>query len=310
VVQASERRRRRGPLDPLECVLCLVHGRLQSLRGDLGLEARMLGYIASLVAKWSSRTDVFVESYDYMLRLLGELDPYRSRKERLNAAAAKIVAGLSIDEMDAAELLSLMAAANGVDIDMPGYRVDDSRVFRGLRDQPQWLGVSAEEAAERVAAAERIVVVLDNAGEAVVDVVAASRLAGLAGARLYLVARSLPYEVDVTVREVVEIRDRYAPRAEVVGTGGRFPVFSPRSSPEARRLLQGRNTVVLAKGIANLEAYMDNPSSVADGVFPLFLLRAKCGPLAQFFDVALADPVAAAGDWVLARLREKLGERI
>jgi len=300
----------RGPLDPLECVLCLVHGRLQGLRGDLGLEARMLGYIAGLVARWSSRTDVFVDSYDYMLRLLGDIDPYRGRKERLNRAAERLLPSLGIEEMDAPGLLSLMAAANGVDIDMPGYRVDDSRVFRGLGDAPQWLGVEPWEAAEALEKAERLVLVLDNAGEAVIDVAAAARLARLTGSRLYLVARSLPYEVDVTASEAVELRDRYAPGAAVVATGGRFPVFSPRSSPEARELLRGRNTVVLVKGIANLEAYMDNPGSVGEDALPLFLLRAKCSPLARFFDAAIADPVVAAGVWVLTRLREYLGELV
>ena len=299
---------RRGPLDPFECVMCLVHGRLQGLRGRLELEARMLGHIAGLVARWSSRTDVFVESYDYMLRLLGDLDPYRGRKEALNRRALELLPSLPLGEMGASDLVALMAAANGVDIDMPSYRADDRRVFRGLRDQPQWLGTSPGEVEGLLHRAERIVVVLDNAGEAVIDVAAAARLAEMTGARLYLVARSLPYEVDVTLAEAAEIRDRLAPGAELVGTGGRHPVFHPRSSDEARRLLSARNTVILVKGIANLEAYMDNPGSVGDQAQPLFLLRAKCLPLARFFDTALAEPVAATGSWVLSRLRKQLGE--
>ena len=300
----------RQPLDPLECVLCLVHGRLQQLRGRLDLEARMLGYAASLVARWPSRTDVFVESYEYLIRLLGGADPYPERRRRLNEAALRLIKSIPVAEMSIDELLSLMAAANGVDIDMPGYRVDDSRVFRGLREHPQWLGVGAEEAAEAVEKAREIVVVLDNAGEAVFDIAAARWLAEATGARLYLVARSQPYEVDVTLSEAAALAEKLAPEAVLVGTGGRYPVFHPRSRWEARRLLRGPGRLVLVKGIANLEAYMDNPESVGEGAAAFFLLRAKCSPLARFFDVALADPVIATAKWVTSRLSKHLGNSV
>ena len=300
----------RRPLDPLECVLCLVHGRLQQLRGRLDLEARMLAYAASLVARWPSRTDVFVESYEYLIRLLGGADPYVERRRRLNEAAMRLLKNVPVAEMDTAELLSLMAAANGVDIDMPGYRVDDSRVFRGLREHPQWLGTGPKEAAEALEKAREIVLVLDNAGEAVFDIAAARRLAEAAGARLYIVARTQPYEVDVTLTEAAALAEKLAPEAVLVGTGGRYPVFHPRSSWEARRLLRGAGRLVLVKGIANLESYMDNPESVGEGADALFLLRAKCSPLARFFDVALADPVAATAEWVTTRLRKYLGNSI
>jgi uncharacterized protein with ATP-grasp and redox domains len=306
-VVAERREAKRKPLDPLECVLCLVHGRLQQLGGRLDLEARMLGYIAGLVARWSSRTDVFVDSYEYLTRLLGGRDPYGERRRLLNERALRLLPRLGLDEMDAPGLVSLMAAANGVDIDMPGYLVDDSRVFRGLSEQPQWSGTGPEELEQLLARTREIVLVLDNAGEAVFDIAAASRLARLTGARLYLVARSRPYEVDVTASMVAELKHRLAPEAVLVETGGRYPVFHPRSAPEARRLLRGRGRLVLSKGIANLEAYMDNPGSVGEGAEALFLLRAKCGPLARFFGVALADPVVVTGDWVVSRLHSLQG---
>jgi len=297
----------RGPLDPFECVLCLVHGRLQQVAGRLDLEARVLGHLAGLVARWRSRTEVFVESYGYLERLLGR-DIYAEKRRRLNEAALGLLDGLGLEARSALGLVELMAAANGVDIAMPGYRPSMDKVFRGLGEQPTWLGAGPGNVDSLRGSVENLVVVLDNAGEAVIDIAAASRLASRLGAgRLYLVARSEPYEVDVTVREASELASRLAPGAAVVGTGGRYPVFYPFSSMEARRLLRLPRSLVLVKGIANLEAFMDYPGSLGEGVRALFLLRAKCGPLSRFFGVAFAEPVVASADWVLERLRSWRG---
>jgi len=295
--------RRRGPLDPLGCVFCLVYGRLQPLAGDRGKQARMLAKAAELVARWPSRTTVFVESYEYLENLVGVYNLYRKRKEALNKAALEALEALDPGSMTVAELFSFMAAANGVDIPMPGYTPGVEKLIRGLRDRPVWLGLS-EEAAERLlGAAERIVAVLDNAGEAVFDIAAAAELSRRSGKPLYIVARGEPYEVDVTLEEAVGIAAKLAPRARVVSTGGRYPVFHPRASAEARRLL-GRGSLVLVKGIANLEAFLDYPESVEGNGSIVFLLRAKCEPLARLFGVGRAEPVVAAPAWLLRRVRE------
>ena len=297
----------RGPLDPFECVLCLVHGRLQQVAGRLDLEARVLGHLAGLVARWRSRTEVFVESYEYLERLLGR-DIYEERRRRLNEAALGLLDKLGLRGRSASSLVELMAAANGVDIAMPGYRPSMDKVFRGLGEQPTWLGAGPGDVEALAGGVESLVVVLDNAGEAVIDIAAAAELARRLGAsRLYLVARSMPYEVDVTAREASVLASRLAPGALVVGTGGRYPVFYPYSSDEARRLLRLPRSLVLVKGIANLEAFMDYPGSLGEDVRALFLLRAKCGPLSRFFGVAFAEPVAASAPWVLERLRSWRG---
>ncbi len=294
----------RKPLDPFECVLCLVHGRLQRVAGDLMLEARVLARIAQLVAEWPSRTDVFVRSYEYLESLLGGVDLYADRKRRLNEAGLSVARRLPLGEMSSAEISGLMASANGVDISMPGYRPDDSRVFKRLGDQPYWLGLGHSEFERLLAAAETLVLVLDNAGEAAVDIAAARELAERAGAELVLVARERPYEVDVTLQEAAALADVLAPEARLIGTGGRLPVFHPRASSEARSLLRGHGKLVLVKGIANLEAFMDYPWSVSGGARAVFLLRAKCTPLARLFDVALAEPVVVSDNWVRERLKE------
>jgi len=292
-------KRLREPLDPLDCVLCLVYGRLQFLAGDRERQARMLAKAAELVARWPSRTTVFVESYDYLEKLVGVKDLYRDRKNALNKAALEALGALGIDSMSTPELLSLMAAANGVDIPMPGYTPGIEKLLRGLRDRPVWLGISEHDIDRLLEAAERIVVVLDNAGEAVFDIAAAWQLATKYGKPLYMVVRSEPYEVDVTRDEAVGLAAKIAPRAWIISTGGRYPVFHPRAAKEARKLL-GHGSLILVKGIANLEAFLDYPETVAHAIF---LLRAKCKPLARLFDVGHADPVVVSSTWLLKKVR-------
>ena len=289
---------RRGPLDPVDCVLCLVHGRIQQVRGRLDLEARVLARAAELVAEWRSRTDVFVDSYEYLLRLLGG-DPYREVRLSLNRAAMEYLDSSGIEVRGAEQALELMAAANGIDIPMPGYKPSFENLVSRLREKPALRGLrSLGDLASDV---ERVVVVLDNAGEAVFDIYAGRVLAEEAGAELVLVAREEPYEIDVTLSEARDLAKRLAPKARLVGTGGRFPVFHPRASQEARRLVEDRSALGIVKGIANTEAYMDfhDRVRVYRGVF---LLRAKCRPLVRFFDVGFADPVAASPRWIVERM--------
>jgi len=281
-------------------VLCLVHGRIQQLGGRLDLEARMLARVAELVAEWRSRTDVFVESYEYLLRLRGG-DPYMEARRSLNLSAMRYLDSVGVEVGSPEQALELMAAANGIDIPMPGYEPSFERLVSRLRERPVLRGLrSLGELLDRV---ERLVVVLDNAGEAVFDVYAARRLAETLGSELVFVARSEPYEIDVTLAEARELARRLAPGARVVGTGGRAPVFHPSASREARRLLEEPGTLVIVKGIANMEAFLDYGRGLRVAR-SLFLLRAKCSPLARFFDVGFADPVAATGRWLLHRLEE------
>jgi uncharacterized protein with ATP-grasp and redox domains len=196
-----------------------------------------------------------------------------------------------------------MAAANGVDIPMPGYTPGIEKLIRGLHDKPAWLGVSEEAVEKLLRGVERIVAVLDNAGEAVFDIAAAAQLARRSGRPLYVVVRGEPYEVDVTRDEAVDIAAKIAPEAWIVSTGSRYPVFHPRASEEARRLL-GRGSLVLVKGIANLEAFLDYPESIAGADSVLFLLKAKCEPLARLFGVGHAEPVVASPSRLLKRVQE------
>lgn len=296
----GERSPARPPLDPVECLVCLIHGRLQQVSGSLRMEADVLAYAAGLVASWPSRTEVFVSSYEYVERLIGVRDYYRSRKEELNKAALSSLPQIRIPET-LPEALEFMAAANGIDISMPGYKPGFARLVKGLGEKPHYRGVARESLLD-LEGASRLVVVLDNAGEAVFDMAASSKLSSRYGIELVFVARSEPYEIDVTSSEAEELAGRLGLDARIIATGSRLPVFHPKALPESRRLVSDPSSIVLVKGIANLEAYMDFHEDFA-GSRLLFLLRAKCNPLSRFFEVSMADPIIASASYVKERLK-------
>lgn len=278
------------PLDPARCTFCLVYSRLKPLMDRPDLSSRMLAFLEEAVERGDPLPEIFVSSYDYQAMLLGQPDPLRRVKELLNQKFSYLVGGLRLESMSIKALLETMAKANSVDIDMPGYR-------RGggpgtLDGTVHWIPRDAHRLVEE---ASRIAVVLDNAGEAVVDLAVSGELARR-GYKVWLVARGEAFETDVTVDEVREMMPGSV--EGLVSTGGRHPAFSPHASPGARRVLEKVDAVV-SKGIANLEAFIENPGGLEPKT--LLLLRAKCSPVARALGVERMSPVAVRGDAALRR---------
>ncbi|MEB3851065.1 MAG: ARMT1-like domain-containing protein [Desulfurococcales archaeon] len=268
------------------CVECFY-----SSRGRLGVPRASLD---GLLAGAGGRTELFVESY----RLAG--DPMEPRRRALNRRAMRLLPGIwaAISGAGLEDALRLAALANSVDV-LPwasgGLSLEGPAVDRGAR-----------RAAGLLEAAGSVAYLLDNAGEAVVDVALALRLA-LGGARVRLIARSEPYEVDVTEAEARRLLAEAAAAlgvdpggVEVVGTGSRYPAPARgRVSRSVEEAIAGSDAVVL-KGIANLEAAMEYCSVPRERA--VVLLRAKCPPMASLYRAPLGAAVVAAGyECILAR---------
>ena len=128
-----------------------------------------------------------------------------------------------------------------------------------------------------------VIIMLDNAGEAVIDLVLALNLASQ-GYRVYVTARSEPYELDVTASEVrmlfIDVARVLAMDTrgiEIVETGSRYPAPAKgRVSKRVQKLLKGSD-LILSKGIANLEAFIDYGFDEPEKV--VLAVKAKCLPI-------------------------------
>ena len=268
----------KGFIHPVHCRECLLGSR--SKYGVLSAE-ELSEYVSR--ASIDGRTRVFVESYSLLVERLGR-DPLEKEKKELNASVAEALPENLFEGKGFREILPVLAAANAVDWGMAGYEYTLTDVLSGweetvILDTPQLdLG--------------RIVYILDNAGEAVVDLLAGKMLRSL-GYEVVYIARSLPYETDITAGEAEWLAGYLGIDVPIIGTGNRYPGTFLEEMPDNVRAAVETADLVIAKGIANLEAAMESVPPGLQGRF-YHLLRAKCTPMTELFGVTRGTPVVTS----------------
>ncbi len=187
------------------------------------------------------------------------------------------------------DALPFLAYANAVDYRMPWFQ------DRPLGGEP-YRAVVDRHAIEYASKASSIAILLDNAGEAVIDI-AYALVKAERGVRVYLVARSREYETDVTYAEarrllydVAEVLGLEAGRVELVGTGSHYP--APHHRDRLAKVLDNVD-LVISKGIANFEALMEKCWPEPERT--VIALRAKCPPVARATGAMLGDAVVKQG---------------
>ncbi|RFA98551.1 ARMT1-like domain-containing protein [Pyrobaculum aerophilum] len=253
-------------LDEANCKLCIITSRT----GDL-IRLRRPDKMPDILSELSqllrlpSRSEAFSLSFQSVAKLVGIEDPYKEYKAKLTAIGKRVAeavrAKLEQISWDLTTALRIAAAANIVDTSVLGYR--PKKLEEAVWDLP------AIE--EYVNLPNSVYYVLDNAGEAQIDLVVAEAL-DRNGIKPTFVVRSQPYEIDV-------LEDDIASYKVVVTPGNISPI----------RWL--RDGFILAKGIANFEAYLEWGEAPA-----LLLFRAKCDVLAKVFSVPRNAPIIISGD--------------
>jgi len=269
-------------LDPEECLKCYYNG-----RGKLGIPKHTLDRI--LEKNQGSRTKVFVESY--LQAINGTRDPLKHVKAELNKKALQKLDEIHghLEQQPLDKILSTISLANSVDTWMP------NRELTGLT--LKGASIVEGDALRKLESASTIAYLLDNSGEAVVDLAAALELADR-GYNIAIIARGAPYELDVTVeetwdllREVSRTLGYTTRRIKILGTGNSYPAPHPLAAGIDARNHMEQSEAVISKGIANFEAFLENcPGDLGKYIVAL---RAKCKPISSFFRVPLDTGVVA-----------------
>ncbi len=294
-------------LDIINCTLCLIETRLRQIekfcpkeiQRDLIME--VLSTIVNLGFK--SRTRLFQETYNLIVRKLGR-DPYKDQRIRLRELFKSLVCSADINEREAVYLLKLSAASNMLDVEMRSYKVSPEDVLIKLEKANVKFVPSLNDVICRLNRANTVVFALDNAGEHVIDIILARRLV-LDGKSVILISREVPYEIDIICDELME-------DLKALDLDGTMQVYSSSGPPilEALKMLNiFNNAVILSKGIANFEAYIDSILSLnRDTSFNvIFCLAAKCEVLSRFLSVDLGMPVVFTSDY-LESIINKIGK--
>jgi len=196
------------------------------------------------------------EWYREFYRVLGVRDPYRSLKERSEELARELLAELAPRSLEAA--LRAAVVANRLDFGV-ARREDDPLPlavadFADLERRPLWIDDGAR-LAERLEGARHVLLLADNAGEALFDLHLLRVLrARRPGCRLSIAAKAGPMLNDVTADELAA--QGAGELATVVSTGtNAFGVPEREASAEFAACLADAD-LVLAKGQAHLEFWI------------------------------------------------------
>ncbi len=253
----------------------------------------------------SDRTECFVETFEEIKRIAGKSDPYEELKEKFNEAAFRSLELIREIRPELlakpSSILKLSAVANMADTQVLGFNgrpehmacllenlnvvVDESRIIDMLENR-------------------NVMIILDNAGEAVFDIELAKRLS-IMGNDVTIVARHYSYEIDVTFDEVSRLLSGYG--LKVLSTMSSYPFFYPKNIPEKLLSEARRSDIVISKGIANLEAYIDYHEYYSD-INVVFAFNVKCDVLSDLVGVRKGSSLVITGDRLLERVRKNIRE--
>lgn len=252
-------------IDKASCRLCIISSRTGDLI-RLGKPEKLPEILKELshIIELPSRSEAFSQSFEIVAKLVGSQDPYKDYKEKLIGIGKKVAEvvrqKLEQSSWDVKTALRIAAAANIVDTSVLGYK--PKKLEEAVWDPP-----AIEEYVELP---HNIYYILDNAGEAQVDLVVAEALEKN-GVKTTFVVREKPYEIDIIESDLASYK--------VIKTPGNI-------SP-VRWINDG---FIIAKGIANLEAYLE-----WGRVSSLHLFRAKCDVLSRVFSVPRNAPIVISG---------------
>lgn len=206
-------------------------------------------------------------------RILGESDPFKAKKQEINAALLKVLpdyrrqVSAAFDPLYSALLFSV--AGNIIDLGiLPEY--DLERAIAEVQAVEFAINDYAE-LREQLCKARKIVVLGDNAGEIVFDRLLVQELAKFAP--VTYVVKGAPILNDATLDDAGQVG--MAEDATVISNGsGYLGTVLADVSAELKGELRAADLIV-SKGQANFETLADVPAPL------YFVLRAKCACVAD-----------------------------
>ncbi|PCN51114.1 hypothetical protein B6U99_01000 [Candidatus Geothermarchaeota archaeon ex4572_27] len=276
-----------------ECIPCLVSQALRTVNvagveAGRRLEALRRALLSMAGVGWASEPPVvYFRVFKELRRALGVDDPYRREKERCDAEASRVLDRLrpAVESLQDPfyGVVKLSIAGNMIDFGaLESFNVEKA-LSEALRRR---LAIDhyglLRRALER---ARSLMLILDNAGESVLDkALLEEALSRFGIERAVVVVREEPFINDVTLEDARRIGIDSIPGVEIWEMPVDYDRFTEYSSRGVfRRWFEGVD-VVIAKGQGNYEIF-----SRYRGVF--FALVSKCRPVADSLGTAAGDMI-------------------
>ncbi len=233
-------------------------------------------------------TKIHREAY----RVLGDIDPYRIKKQQSNEVAQKLLplAKDFITEKDSfrrAVLVSIIG--NSFDFGVLGFDADKATAKETMLAQFE-RGLDVDDSDKIKPMLRDVVYLADNCGEIVFDTLLFEEIKKLGGS-ITLVVRGAPILNDVTMKEALLLGiDKRVDRILTTGSNA-IGVCLKEAPPELVEAL-GNASLIISKGMANYETM-----SEYDFKPIAYLLKTKCE--------SVAEALGLKKNMNVARLEEK-----
>jgi len=284
-----------------ECITCILSVRIRELEKYLDRDKALRTSIELLKRLYEdmSRTEevtvIASNAFRFVKAATGVGDPYSEEKKRVTEVMLRVLDKVE-EYVSSAEspvealrrALRASVAANAIDFGVANYSFEAEKVVdEVLRAVPAIDDTDRFAKYIRDFSKPRVVYLLDNSGEAVIDALVSRILRKHFNSEVYAVVKTAPFQNDVTVDDLKSF-GLDSEFTSVVGTGSDgSSVFLWEVSDEVKELLFGADTVV-AKGMANYEYLYFEPGIPKP---KLFALKAKCRVIAESLGVNVGDYV-------------------
>ncbi len=224
---------------------------------------------------------------DLLVQRITGKDPYRELKTQSNAMALAILPDLSrlTEEVESPDgrfrrAALIAAAANAIEFDVAGREFSLDELKQIIDSVESELAIDhVEEFRNLCRGAKRVLYLLDNAGELVLDMILIREIKQL-GPRVVAVVKGGPVLNDATAADAAEVHlETCADEVMTTGTAA-IGVNLERSSEEFRSIFESAELIV-AKGMGNYESLTESDPSCPI----VHILRTKCLPVAQHVGV-------------------------
>lgn len=273
-----------------ECIACQVRVRFRDIVKLFSDEKQRIEALKAVIRVINDR---IVDNALNPVRLATELfrllkslsrvaDPYAKEKAEANRLALSVypsirshVMALNSLEKRIAEALRISLIGNLIDFGVANHIPPSISELLSMTKTLRIHG-DLETVAKALLKAKRIIVLMDNSGEAVFDRILADILRPL-GKEVIAIVKGGAFQNDITIHEAGDA-GLYESFDEVISTGtDAASIFLDEVSEEVLKLIK-RSDIIVSKGMANYEYLTDIEHILGKTV--LYLLVAKCEPIA------------------------------
>ncbi len=262
------------------CLLARVQFEAELSTDNIELQKQVLLACIEMLRKYlkdeTPATNLSTSMHRAAYNILGDVDPYRMKKQQSNETAKKLLplACKFVSEKDSFRRAVLVSAiGNSFDFGVLGFNTDseilEEKVLQQFRN-----GLDVDDSDRMKTMLENVVYIADNCGEIIFDTLLFEEIKKLGG-NITLVVRGAPILNDVTMDIAGELHlEKYVDR--ILTTGSNAIGVCLREAPLDLVTALEKASLIISKGMANYETmseYSFRPVA--------YLLKIKCNSVAE-----------------------------